>query len=1573
MKKVVYIYSVILFAIIPVFSAAQSGEVSFSVERGVFNTSFLVELSYTDSDAYIYFTSDGSEPSAENGTLYNYPFFITSTSLVRAIAYSATDTSSVTTHSYIFPEDIFTQQGAPNGYSALWGTHEADYDVDTTITNNENYREMIVKSFEEFPVISLVSNKENLFNDTLGIYANSENEGVEWERPASIEMLRVDGIEGFQEDAGLRISGGSTRNPFFFKKHSFRLLFKSQYGAKKLEYPLFGDDGAEEFNTFNLRMIGHFNVHDWNQFRREKTQLGKDQFIRELQAAMGQPHVRGMFVHVFLNGMYWGIYNLTERPDAAYMSSYFGGDKEEYDAINSLHAVDGDSVAWYELHNLAEAGLTMDSAYTAVQGYLDVDNFFDYMILNHWGVNTDWDFHNWYVTRRREPGAPFRFFSWDAEFTLGYFNYEELVYDSGVSDYLFPRYLFHKLMENPTAKERFADRVECSCKGEGALTSISASNLYAEITENIKNISVAETARWGDVSGTLYSYDQHIVPSTTELVDLKIPNRANELVTLYQNKGVYPTVEGVIYSSYGGLLGASEVLWLFAPEDNGTVYYTMDGSDPRMEDGNMNPNAIEFAFTPIVLPAGVTDIKARVYTSDGEWSAMCPQRFYKEQNMEGIVINEIHYNADSLCSTTEPGELDYIEIVNVGSFEVDMTDAAFTKGIQYKFPYGTVIPPGEFYVIAENIDSFAFHYGFAPDAEYIGALSNGGDRIILKNAFGNLLDSVQYNDKTPWDVAPDGGGTSLELLNPEWDNSDPLNWFRSDTTCDGTPGAANSRQCQGLLEEIVINEINYNSLADNDPGDWVELYNPTGNTIDLSGWQFFDEKNNFTISENTLIAPDSYLVVAEDSTMFSAIFPNVDNYIGSFAFNLSGSGERLTLLANGNCLADYVIYDDNMPWDTIPDGNGPTLSLTNSLYDNTEHNNWESSSNIQASLGTPGRPNIPCPTVGNFVVPELCARESAVFTLDTLLEDMTYEWSFWNGEQNISIGDTIKVSWNEPGNYSVELVTKYHECTNVKFLPLQVNICNEKPLAQNDTIQMVENTEVNLDVRINDDDPDGDSLTVYNIVSMPSTGVLTELQPGFYRYKPPVDLTGTATFVYEVCDNAPYALCDTASVFMQVQASGDVLPIPIAFDDFYNITEDGILLEVALNNNYAVFSASNDASQNLINSTSNGVVNLNPDGTFNYIPENNFYGQDVFSYELCLGSNCDTAIVSVDVIPVNDAPIAVSDTFYLYNDSVIQTNIMYNDYDIDMDELFASLSPSSQIPEGYLSLETNGELTFIPGIEFDGIEEFTYSICDNGSPAMCSTGQLVFFVEMPCVNIELRTILEGAYDAETGLMSTKLNTLRKLLPGQTPLSVLVNPTPPGHPYNIAPWNYDGDEGANFNDADYNAGVVDWVLVSFRTGMDPSSTIARTAALLHSDGSIKMLNDCIFTRTDFQPLYIVIEHRNHIGIMSPEPVFLNGEELYYDFTLNNSYKDPTANGQKELSPGLWVMFGADGDQIQDMPSYDINGRDKSLWFESNGVFDVYNAADYNMDGDVNGGDKVIWYLNNGISSRVLRGF
>lgn len=153
---------------------------------------------------------------------------------------------------------------------------------------------------------------------------------------------------------------------------------------------------------------------------------------------------------------------------------------------------------------------------------------------------------------------------------------------------------------------------------------------------------------------------------------------------------------------------------------------------------------------------------------------------------------------------------------------------------------------------------------------------------------------------------------------------------------------------------VVINEINYRSSDLFNPEDWLELHNPTNETIAMGLWIFKDDNNNvFTFPEDILLQSGHYLVLCKNTDTFSQLFPSVLNAIGDFGFGLSGDGELLRLFDSNGQLVDKVEYNDIAPWPTEPDGTGPTLELINPSLENDMAANWAASN----GNGTPGEIN----------------------------------------------------------------------------------------------------------------------------------------------------------------------------------------------------------------------------------------------------------------------------------------------------------------------------------------------------------------------------------------------------------------------------------------------------------------------------------------------------------------------------------------------------------------------------------------------------------------------------------------
>ena len=289
---------------------------------------------------------------------------------------------------------------------------------------------------------------------------------------------------------------------------------------------------------------------------------------------------------------------------------------------------------------------------------------------------------------------------------------------------------------------------------------------------------------------------------------------------------------------------------------------------------------------------------------------------------------------------------------------------------------------------------------------------------------------------------------------------------------------------------------------------------------------------------------------------------------------------------------------------------------------------------------------------------------------------------------------------------------------------------------------------------------------------------------------------------------------------------------------------------------------------------------------------------------------------------------------------------------------------------GIISLNANGSYTFTPNAGFTGVDQFTYKVCDNGVPSLCDTATVYFTVyDFPCVTINLKVLLEGSlYQSPTaGMMRTTLNE-RGLLPGQTPIGQFAIATPAGHPYRGAPWNVADTTGNSMTT--YPANVTDWVLVSLRSD-NTTANVVRVPALLLKDGTVQFVNPCFSIANG--NYYIVVEHRNHMGAMSPSAVPITNGVINFDFTTGNSLlttnvNNPPAFGQKIVGT-KWALHAGDGLKTTQTTNFDINFNDSALWKSESGIFDQYRSGDFDMNADVNFQDQVLWKGNNGKYSVV----
>ncbi len=246
------------------------------------------------------------------------------------------------------------------------------------------------------------------------------------------------------------------------------------------------------------------------------------------------------------------------------------------------------------------------------------------------------------------------------------------------------------------------------------------------------------------------------------------------------------------------------------------------------------------------------------------------------------------------------------------------------------------------------------------------------------------------------------------------------------------------------------------------------------------------------------------------------------------------------------------------------------------------------------------------------------------------------------------------------------------------------------------------------------------------------------------------------------------------------------------------------------------------------------------------------------------------------------------------------------------------------------------------------------------------------------ITLDIHIFLEGAYEPSTEKMHTRLNE-EGYLPGQAPVTFFGTPTEAGQPYKAKPWNYFGSEGleldSNLPDNDGFAGypleLTDYVLLSLRSDKNFESEVCRIAAALMKYGQLVYFEgqNCCELDT-LQSYFVVVEHRNHLPVMSYEIVNFQGATLSYDFRIQDSYRNLFGRGQKEIAPGIYVMYAGNGDQSKTTSSaVDINVRDYSFWSQKSGLNSSYYIADYDLNGDVNVNDQRLALVNNGVLTDV----
>ena len=658
-------------------------KLAFSQPHGLYDEPFDLTISTETPGVTLRYTTDGSVPTIDSGTVLEGGLLkMEKTTVLRVAGFKpGFKPTKVVTRTYLFPKDIVRQSPdglPPNGFPYEWGFNYVDYGMDQRVVNDKRYKDRIFDGLRSLPSYSLVMEMDDLFDEESGIFANAKNDGREWERSCSLEMISPDGEFGFQENCGVRIRGGFSRmSPN--AKHAFRFFFRSEYGPAKLQYPVFGKDAAQEFDNIDLRT---FSNYSWSLSDDPRCTFMRDQFNRDMQFSLGQSTARGHYCHLYINGHYWGLFNVVERPEASFGATYFKGKQDDFDVIKigrgkgkgegntqyGLFATDGSLDAWERFWKICKAGLESDAAYQRILGnnpdgtrnpdyevFLDVDNLIDYMLVIFYGGNLDAPItafganrsaNNWYGIRNRNGDEGFRYYVWDAEHTFLKIDENRTgPYPAG-DEYARsnPQWIWQQCLHNAEFRQAVADRLHKHFYNGGALTPESIATLLNKRVNELRLAVICESARWGKPSPYSWSppdrkggdrrprtLDDDWLPEVDRWFNEFIPRRSDIVIDQLAEHGLVPDLEPARLAKRGGLIQPGFELEMSAAR--GEVYYTLDGSDPRLVGGKISPVAKKYT-EPVRLDKTFV-VKTRVLF-EGEWSAMDELPF----KVEGEKITE---------------------------------------------------------------------------------------------------------------------------------------------------------------------------------------------------------------------------------------------------------------------------------------------------------------------------------------------------------------------------------------------------------------------------------------------------------------------------------------------------------------------------------------------------------------------------------------------------------------------------------------------------------------------------------------------------------------------------------------------------------------------------------------------------------------------------------------------------------------------------------------------------------------------------------------------------------------------
>jgi len=842
-------------------------EVSFSHDSDFFVSPFELTLHCETDEADIYYTLDGSDPFSSargriTGRRYAGPIAISKTSVVRAGGFRA-------------------------GYKQ----------------SPEGMRNFVLMSEN---VLGFSSNLPIIVIDTAGKSINESQQ-----TPALVSIVNTP----------RRARASVTKEPDYVGRAAINVRGKSSAGFAKKQYHLETWDARDR--DLDVPLLGLPAESDWVlQGPYSDKSLMRNALAYQWSNDIGRYAPRTRFVEIFLNTSqdnlsmadYIGVYVFMEKikvgpnrvdivgldPDDVNEPEITGGyivkkDKTDGDdqfirtsrghtlACQSTGDVTDAQKEWILGYiNKFESALYGRNFTDPVQGYanyIDTASFIDHHILVELTKNIDGFRISTFMFKDRG-GKLSMGPIWDYNLSLGNANYLAGWLPSG---WYYPQLgndqypWWRRLFEDPAFRRQYADRWFAFRQQQ-----FTEDRLLARIDEYALLLDEAQVRnfdRWR-ILGSYIWPNWFIADTFAQEIFWMKDWLSDRLTWMDAQIGSEYAAPGPTFSPAGGRVEAGTTLTLHA--NSGTIYYSLDGTDPSEGQGGRNRSVSAYTG-PLTLNQS-TIIKARALANN-KWSALGTGTFTVGPVAESLRITEIMYHP------VDPNA-EFVELTNIGQAPINLRWVQFTQGIKYSFP-DLELQPHDFILVVRNVNAFMALYG--PDlpvaGQYVGSLNNQGEILEMRDATDELLSTIHYRNQ--WFEITDGRGFSLTLRDPYTNDPKALSvpgLWRASAHAGGSPGFDDIGD---VLESdtVVINEVLANPALDQ--VDWVELYNTTDQVLDLGGWFLSDDIDKLTkyeIAPGVTIEPGAYLVFAHDTHFGNANDPGTHE-----SFALSASGETIYL------------------------------------------------------------------------------------------------------------------------------------------------------------------------------------------------------------------------------------------------------------------------------------------------------------------------------------------------------------------------------------------------------------------------------------------------------------------------------------------------------------------------------------------------------------------------------------------------------------------------------------------------------------------------------------------------------